>query len=34
MHALIRQGNGKFYVSAVFGYYKDVTAGDSYGRNP
>ena len=21
MHALIRQGNGKFYVSAVFGYY-------------
>lgn len=32
MHALIRQGNGKFYVSAVFGYYKDVTAEDSYHR--
>ena len=32
MHALIRQGNGKFYVSAVFGYYKDVTAEDSYQR--
>ena len=22
MHALIRQGNGKYYVSAVFGYYR------------
>ena len=24
MHALICQGNGKYYVSAVFGYYRDV----------
>ena len=26
MHAIIRQGEGKYYVSAVFGYYKDITA--------
>ena len=32
MHALIRQGNGKYYVSAVFGYYKDITAKDEYER--
>lgn len=32
MHAIIRQGNGKFYVSAVFGYYKDITAEDDYKR--
>lgn len=32
MHAIIRQGNGKYYVSAVFGYYKDITATDSYER--
>lgn len=24
MHAIIRQGNGKYYVSAVFGYYTDA----------
>ncbi len=32
MHALIRQGNGKYYVSAVFGYYKNITAADGYER--
>ena len=32
MHALIRQGNGKYYVSAVFGYYKDVKSEDDYQR--
>lgn len=26
MHAIIRQDDGKYYVSAVFGYYRDVTA--------
>ena len=30
MHAIIRQGEGKYYVSAVFGYYKDITATDDY----
>lgn len=28
MHALIRQGNGKYYVSAVFGYYKEFKSKD------
>jgi len=32
MHAIIRQGKGKYYVSAVFGYYKDITATDDYKR--
>lgn len=32
MHALICQGNGKYYVSAVFGYYRDITATDDYER--
>lgn len=30
MHGIIRQGNGKYYVSAVFGYYDDITATDDY----
>lgn len=30
MHAIIRQGKGKYYVSAVFGYYRDITATDEY----
>ena len=30
MHAIVRQGDGKFYVSAVFGYYRDVTAAGGY----
>ena len=30
MHAIIRLGEGKYYVSAVFGYFKDITATDSY----
>ena len=30
MHAIVRQGNGKYYVSAVFGYYRDITATDDY----
>ena len=28
MHALVNQGNGKYYVSYVFGYYTDITATD------
>ena len=32
MHAIVRQGNGKYYVSAVFGYYEDITAKDDYQR--
>ena len=30
MHAIVRQGNGKYYISAVFGYYRDITAIDDY----
>lgn len=33
MHAIIRQGNGKYYVSAVFGYYQDVNAEDYFERS-
>lgn len=29
MHAIINQGNGKYYVSAVFGFYKDITSTDT-----
>ena len=32
MQAIIRQGNGKYYTSAVFGYYKSVTSEDDYQR--
>lgn len=32
MHAIIRQGDGKYYISAVFGYYRDITATDDYQR--
>lgn len=32
MHAIIRQDDGKYYVSAVFGYYRDVTATEDYKR--
>lgn len=32
MHAIIRQGNGKYYVSAVFGYYNNVKSEDDYQR--
>ena len=32
MHALVNQGNGKYYVSYVFGYYTDITATDEYER--
>ena len=28
LHAIVRQGNGKYYVSAVFGCYEDITAKD------
>lgn len=30
MHAIIRQGNGKFYVSTVFGYYTDIRSQDKH----
>lgn len=32
MHAIIRQGDGKYYISAVYGYYEDYTAADDYDR--
>ena len=32
MHAIVRQGGGKYYVSAVFGYYHDVKAEEEYER--
>ena len=32
-HALICQGKGKYYVSAVFGHYSDITATDDYQHN-
>lgn len=32
MHAIIRQGEGKYYVSTVFGYYQDVKSEDDYQR--
>ena len=32
MHAILRQGNGEYYVSAVFGYYRDIAATNSYQR--
>ena len=32
MHALICQGEGKYYVSAVFGYYTDINAATEYER--
>lgn len=32
MHTIIRQDDGKYYVSAVFGYYRDVTATEDYKR--
>lgn len=32
MHAIILQGNGKNYVSAVYGYYCDIDAADPYER--
>lgn len=33
MHAIVRQGDGKYYISAVFGYYRDITATDDYEKN-
>lgn len=32
MHAIIRQGDGKYYISAVFGYYRDIDETDDYKR--
>lgn len=32
MHAIVCQGNGKYYISAVFGYYRDITATEEYER--
>lgn len=32
MHAIVRQGDGKYYVSPVLGYYKDVKSKDDYQR--
>lgn len=32
MQAIVRQGDGKFYVSPVFGYYKDIKDTDDYQR--
>lgn len=30
MHAMVCQGNGKYYISAVFGYFRDITATDEH----
>lgn len=30
MHAIIRTGDGKYYISAVFGYYRDIDETDDY----
>ena len=32
MYAIVRQGDGKYYTSVVFGYYQSVTATDDYQR--
>lgn len=32
MHAIIRQGDGKYYISTVYGYYRDITATDKAGK--
>lgn len=32
MHAIIRQGEGRYYVSTVFGYYHNVRSTDDYQR--
>lgn len=32
MHAIIRQGEGKYYVSPVFGYYENIKSADDYQR--
>ncbi|MEG0913768.1 MAG: hypothetical protein RSD08_07235 [Oscillospiraceae bacterium] len=32
MHAIVRLGNGKYYISAVFGYYNNVKSMDDYQR--
>jgi hypothetical protein len=33
MYAIVRQGNGKFYTSTVFGYFYDVKSSDAYQRH-
>lgn len=32
MHALVRKGDGKYYVSAVFGYYNNIKSNNDYER--
>lgn len=32
VHALIRKGDGQYYISTVFGYYQDVHSEDDYQR--
>ena len=32
MYAIVRQGNGKYYTSTVFGYFHDVKSADDYQR--
>lgn len=32
MHAIVRQGDGKYYISPVFGFYKDIKSTDDYER--
>ena len=34
MHAIVRLGDGKYYISPVFGYYKDLISYDDYRRYP
>ena len=32
MHAIIKMGDGKYYISSVFGYYNDVKSEGDYQR--
>lgn len=32
MYAIVRQGNGKYYTSTVFGYFHDIKSEDDYQR--
>lgn len=34
MHAIVNQGGGKYYISPVFGYYKDIISADENELNP
>lgn len=33
MHAIVRQGNGKYYISAVFGFFSEIHSEDDFERD-